>query len=634
MSDKNNKGSGTRVSVLSQHLDTSKRVLGCSVCSKETPTLKHSLKSGQRTIPRNREEVVKWNGWGYNDSKFAINENDEVVFTGSRYKLSGLTLPSLRKWMTENIGIELDQTSFSVKKIDTSKVPEPIVNENFKDDMFKASIEFSTDPVDRLVRSHGHTCDELFILRRGDVNKRLPDAVVFPLKHDHVVSIVQSASANDVCLIPIGGGTSVTWALICPENEKRMVVMVDMTQMSRILWVDEKNLLACAEAGIVGQDLERDLHKLGLCTGHEPDSMEFSSLGGWVATRASGMKKNVYGNIEDLVVHAKMVTPKGTLEKKCMAPRVSAGPDLHQFILGSEGTLGIVSEVTMRIRHLPKTKKYGSIVFPDFEHGVDCLREIAKQRCAPASIRLMDNAQFKFGQALKPEAESIFTSFIDGIKKFYVTRLKGYDPANMCVATLLFEGDAESVEQQEKQVYKIAGKHQGMPAGEENGQRGYMLTFVIAYLRDIGFDYEVVSESFETSAPWDRIKSLCKNVKERITHECQNQGVKYPILSTCRVTQTYDAGACVYFYLAFKYRGLPDPLESYMAVEDGARDEILQCGGSISHHHGIGKLRKQFVPRAQTEAGVGAVGAVKKYLDPKNVFGNGNLIDPEVDSKK
>lgn len=165
-----------------------------------------------------------------------------------------------------------------------------------------------------------------------------------------------------------------------------------------------------------------------------------------------------------------------------------------------------------------------------------------------------------------------------------------------------------------------------MPAGEDNGQRGYMLTFVIAYLRDVGFDYEVVSESFETSAPWDRIKDLCRNVKERITHECSNQGVNYPILSTCRVTQTYDAGACVYFYLAFKYRGLADPLASYMAVEDAARDEILSCGGSISHHHGIGKLRKHFVPRTVTETGVGAVKSVKNYLDPKNIFGSGNLI--------
>ncbi|KAG2459645.1 ADAS protein, partial [Polypterus senegalus] len=227
---------------------------------------------------------------------------------------------------------------------------------------------------------------------------------------------------------------------------------------NRILWIDEKNLTAHVEAGIIGQDLERLLNVSGYCTGHEPDSMEFSTLGGWVATRASGMKKNIYGNIEDLVVHIRMVTPRGVIEKSCQGPRMSTGPDVHHFIMGSEGTLGVVTEVTIKIRPVPEYQKYGSVVFPNFEQGVACLREVAKQRCAPASIRLMDNAQFQFGHALKPQVASIFTSFLDGLKKFYITKFKGFDPNQLCVATLLFEGDREKVLQHEKQVYDIAAK--------------------------------------------------------------------------------------------------------------------------------------------------------------------------------
>nr|CAB3220651.1 alkyldihydroxyacetonephosphate synthase, peroxisomal-like [Phallusia mammillata] len=584
------------------------------------------VKPGIRSIPRKREEVLKLHGWGYNDSQFKMNEKGVITFTGSKYKLSGMVMPQLRPWMTETIGIEVDETSESIKNIDLSKIPKPIVNEEFTNELSKTGMEISTDPMDRLVRSHGHTLEELFLLRKGETNKRIPDMIVFPRNHDDVVKLVALAVRYNICLIPIGGGTTVTLALVCPENEERCIATVDMTQMNQILWVDEKNLLARIEAGIIGQDLERDLAAIGLCTGHEPDSMEFSSLGGWVATRASGMKKNVYGNIEDLLVHVRMVTPRGVLEKNCMVPRMSAGPDLHQFILGSEGTLGIITEVTLRVRPLPECQRYGSIVFPNFARGVECLREVALNRCAPASIRLMDNQQFRFGQALKPESEGIFSSFIDGMKKFYVTKIKGYDPANMCVATLLFEGDPTVVAQQEKAVYEIAAKYQGMPAGEDNGQRGYMLTFVIAYLRDIGFDYEVVSESFETSVPWDRVTDLCRNVKDRIHHECINQGVRYPVMSTCRVTQTYDAGACVYFYLAFKYRGLADPVKSYLAVENAARDEILANGGSISHHHGVGKLRKQYMSRTVTDAAVGTIKSVKEYLDPRNIFGSGNLV--------
>ncbi|KAI0207104.1 Alkyldihydroxyacetonephosphate synthase, peroxisomal [Lamellibrachia satsuma] len=193
------------------------------------------------------------------------------------------------------------------------------------------------------------------------------------------------------------GGTSVSGALECPEHEKRMIISLDTSQMTKILWIDEKNLTACLECGIVGQDLERRLAEKGYCTGHEPDSIEFSSVGGWVATRASGMKKNIYGNIEDLVVHVKVVTPQGVISRNCQVPRISAGPDIQQFVLGSEGTLGVVTEVIMKIRPLPECQKYGSVVFPNFEKGVDCLREISRQRSAPASIRLMDNEQFQFG---------------------------------------------------------------------------------------------------------------------------------------------------------------------------------------------------------------------------------------------
>lgn len=167
--------------------------------------------------------------------------------------------------------------------------------------------------------------------------------------------------------------------------------------------------------------------------------MEFSTLGGWVATRASGMKKNQYGNIEDLLVHMTIVTPKGTIQKNCLVPRLSNGPDIHQFVLGSEGTLGVITDATLKIRPVPQCVKYGSVVFPTFDDGIRFMREVAKQKCPPASIRLLDNEQFTFGQALKTEHASTLQSFVDGLKKFYITKIKGFDPHQICAATLLFE---------------------------------------------------------------------------------------------------------------------------------------------------------------------------------------------------
>lgn len=196
----------------------------------------------------------------------------------------------------------------------------------------------------------------------------------------------------------------------------------------------------------------------------------------------TGMKKNVYGNIEDLLVHVKVVTPKGVLQKNCQVPRMSCGPDFNHLILGSEGTLGIITEVIIKIRPLPQCKKYGSVIFPTYENGLGCMREIALQRCQPASVRLMDNEQFRFGHSLKPEVSGL-RALTEGIKKVYVTKVKGFDVYKMCVMTLLFEGREDEVKVQEKRLYGIAANHGGLPAGEENGERGYLFTFVIAYIR-------------------------------------------------------------------------------------------------------------------------------------------------------
>ncbi|XP_043931246.1 alkyldihydroxyacetonephosphate synthase, peroxisomal [Protopterus annectens] len=615
-----------RLQVISGHLQkvgvSDQHVLSINQCRGE-PAFPDDNRTD--TVPKHRQEVLKWNGWGYNDSKFMFNKKGQAEFTGKRYRLSGMVLPTLREWMEKTFGASLDHKSVSRPSLNTSDIPPPVLNEGFLQSIKATDIPFSHDAEDRLFRAHGHCLHEIFTLREGRFD-RIPDLVVWPHCHDDVVKIVELACKHDTCLIPFGGGTSVSNALECPADETRTIVSLDTSQMNRILWIDEKNLTAHVEAGINGQNLEKQLAESGYCTGHEPDSMEFSTLGGWVATRASGMKKNVYGNIEDLVVHMRAVTPRGVVEKSCQGPRMSTGPDIHHFIMGSEGTLGVVTEITIKIRPVPEYQKYGSVVFSSFEQGVACLREVARQRCAPASIRLMDNEQFQFGHALKPQVASIFTSFLDGLKKFYITKFKGFDPNRLCVATLLFEGDREKVLHHEKQVYDIASKFGGLAAGEDNGQRGYMLTFVIAYLRDLGLDYYVIGESFETSVPWDRVLDLCRNVKERLLRECKERGVQFPPLSTCRVTQTYDSGACVYFYFAFNYRGIGDPILVYDQIEAAAREEILANGGSLSHHHGVGKLRKRWLRECISDTGIGMLKSVKEYVDPNNIFGNRNLL--------
>jgi len=237
----------------------------------------------------------------------------------------------------------------------------------------------------------------------------------------------------------------------------------------------------------------------------------------------------------------------------------------------------------------------------------------------------MDNEQFLMGQTLRPEP-GWGGLILQGLKHIYITRIKGFQWNQMCVATLLMEGNISAdVAAQEQKIYKIAEKYGGVPAGETNGERGYMLTFVIAYIRDLGLEFNVLAESFETSVSWNRTLSLCRNVKSRVARDCHAHGINKYLIS-CRVTQTYDNGCCVYFYMAINHQGLENPVETYESLEHAAREEILASGGSISHHHGIGKIRACFYSEAIGELGISLYRATKAHLDPHNVFAAGNML--------
>jgi len=357
--------------------------------------------------------------------------------------------------------------------------------------------------------------------------------------------------------------------------------------------------------------------------GHEPDSIEFSTLGGWIATHASGMKKNRYGNIEELVLDLNVVTTSGKLEKTMVAPRESIGIDPRRMIFGSEGALGIITQAVVKLFPLPEAQDFGSVLFPDFESGVAFMYDLTHEGGPPASVRLVDNEQFQFSMALKPAA----TGWRKGkstVEKMVVTKLKGFEPDQMVACTLVFEGSREEVEIEQARVYRIAERHGGMKAGGANGERGYQLTFGIAYIRDFVMNHYVLAESFETSVPWSQALSLCENVKRRVWEEHRSRDLPGKPFITCRVTQVYETGVCIYFYLAYYFKGVDKPSQVYADIEHAAREEILASGGSLSHHHGVGKLRKEFMSEVFSETALKWKDAAKRAIDPANVFGCAN----------
>jgi alkyldihydroxyacetonephosphate synthase len=384
------------------------------------------------------------------------------------------------------------------------------------------------------------------------------------------------------------------------------------------------------QAGAVGRVLMDQLAEYGVTMGHEPDSVEFSTLGGWIATHASGMKKNRYGNIEDLVLDVNVVTPTGRLARNGLAPRESIGFDPKRTVLGSEGRLGIITQAVVKLFPLPEAQNFGSILFPEFGSGVAFLYEMQRTQTLPASVRLVDNLQFKFGQALKPASPGGLSAIKSKVEKMVVTKVKGFDPDQMVACTLVFEGSEEEVERQEAAVYELAKRHGGMPAGGANGARGYQLTFGIAYIRDFIMNHYVLAESFETSVPWSEALTLCENVKQRLYDEHAARNLPGIPFVTCRVTQLYDTGVAVYFYFAYHHKGVENPTAVYHELENAARDEILRCGGSLSHHHGIGKLRQSYLPRIMSEEAIAWNQRTKEALDPMNIFGCGNQTDGDL----
>ena len=375
------------------------------------------------------------------------------------------------------------------------------VKRSFKED------RYTIDDLERLIHSHGQeTFKDIYKVIYKSI-ERTVDLVFYPENEDEVRELIELSSKFNICLIPYGGGTNVTRALSIPENENRMVVSVDMRRMSKIEWINSEDRRVCVQAGITGGELIEVLKEKGFTIGHEPDSVELSTVGGWVATNASGMKKNRYGNIEDIVENISLVSPKGVIKQINPISRGSIGFKPQNVLFGSEGNIGIITKVILKMHEIPHAQKYNSVIFKQWSDGVGFVKELSKTNFIPASVRLVDNIQFRFGQALKPRPEGI-KKYKSIIEKFFVTKVKKFDPDKMCAVTIVMEGTANEVDYQQKNITKLAKKHQGLMGGSGNGKRGYMLTYAIAYVRDFAAKYQIMGETMETTVPWSKIQAV------------------------------------------------------------------------------------------------------------------------------
>lgn len=562
--------------------------------------------------------------WGFADTRLEFDGPRSVRMTGARYPLSGQSMPHLIPYVEQMLGFTFDPAA--VLPESTPAVAAPHLNP-----ALMAALELllpperrSTDALTRLAHSHGQLAvGEVDRLLYGGRLARVADVVVEPASEDEVREIVAAAIEHDACLVPYGGGTNVSGALMYPEGEARTIVSIDMRRMCRVLAIDRANGCALVEAGITGSALEAALDADGYTCGHTPDSLEFSTLGGWIATNASGMKKNRYGNIEDIVIEATLVTPSGTIETRRPAARTSTGMQTLSLLFGSEGNLGVITKALIAIHSKPEECRYGSLVFRSFADGVAFLKAVRADGMLPASIRLVNNREFRLGQALRPAAHGIH-AWTSALQRKWLFGVLGFDPAALAACTIVMEGRRSEVALQERALRRLAKRFRAVWGGAENGRRGYSLTFAIAYLRDFFSQFGIAAESFETSVPWDRIEAVCAAAEQTLASECAARGVAGQAYLSYRVTQTYHAGVCIYFTMALSGRGLADLGGVFHDIEQTLRQVILDHGGSLSHHHGVGKIRQRFLPQVHSGAGLELIRAAKRAVDPGNIFGIGN----------
>ena len=564
--------------------------------------------------------------WGYKDSGFIINEDMSVTFTGNRYPICGKRLPNFIPFVEEILGVRFD-TRPKIQEVEKTHVTESRVNKPFLEELRKSFEEnrFTLEHNERVLHSHGqHSTDEVYKVLYNKLEK-FTDLVFYIESEEETKKLIDLAKKHNVCLIPYGGGTNVTNALRPPKEESRMVVSVDTRRMNKIETLDEENLMVVVQAGITGKALEDGLNKRGFTVGHEPDSYEFSTVGGWVSTNAAGMKKHKYGNIEDIVQNITMITPAGIVNQKKPLTRSSFGIKAQNILFGSEGNLGIITSATLKIHRLPERSAYESIIFSDWETGVRFMQDLFHSNMVPASARLADNLQIRLGNALKENKEGL-SKTLDDFKKYILFNFKGLNPEKFTAAVFKIEGSNSEVQNQMENLKALAKKHGGILAGESTGRSGYLATMVIAYIRELIFTQNILGETMETAVPWSKINQVKGEAFKLINELHKENNLPGKPFFTSRISKIYHTGVCMYNTIAMSFEGIENPEDVFTRIEHKMRENFIKNGGSISHHHGVGKLRKDFMSDTISEGSIEMVKGVKKTQDPDNIFGVKNNI--------
>ena len=527
----------------------------------------------------------RWNGWGQDSTDYPLPES-------ARTYLAGLIGSG-----STTADAPMDQLLAAVP---VSRLPpNPLL---------------SLEAKDRLLHACGQSLPDWVGLHMGRL-PAFPDAVAYARSEEDVRAALAFCRKSGAALIPYGGGTSVV-GHINPLPGGLPTVTLDLSPMQRMLSLDETNSVAVFEAGVRGPDLEERLAARGYTLGHFPQSFEFSTLGGWIATRSCGQQSFYYGRIEDLFAGGHVETPVGAIDMPEL-PASAAGPDLRHLLLGSEGRLGVITRASVRVRRRPETEAFHGVFFPDWASGAEAVRQIAQSGLAVSMLRLSDAQETETTLMLAGKPD--LTRWADrGL------RLAGYrDQRSLLI--LGITGEHSLTRETLRHALAVCRRHGGLFPIAMIGRMWQKSRFLTPYLRNTLWSRGYTLDTVETALPWSRALPAAQTIQQTLRGAFEARGER--LLVFTHLSHVYTDGASV--YTTFLFRRADDPDETlaiWRAAKQAVSRAIIDLGGTISHQHGVGLDHAPFLEAEKGASGMVLLRSACRALDPDGILNPGKLL--------
>ena len=556
-------------------------------------------------IDRTDVKHMKWWGWGIDGVGFHHEDK-----------------PGFAPFVEYAVGLNLDTaTRAGEPSFDELRVPQSNATAALTKALAAAvgSDRVTTDDMVRVIHTYGKSLRDLVRIRNNWI-QRSPDIVVYPADEAEVQKVVDAAVAANAVIIPFGGGSNIAGSLEPLKTEKRTVVSLDLGRLRKVIDIDADSGLARIQAGAQGPDLEEQLNKQGWTIGHFPDSFTHSTVGGWVATRSSGMQSDKYGDIADIARGLRVVRPGGVLVLRPL-PSTSSGPSVREMILGSEGRLGVITEVTVQVHRTPEKRDVYAYFFPNWKAGIAAMQAISKSDATPTITRVSDARETSFSLATAKNRKGM-AKFLAGTVLPALMKRKGWNLEEICLSFIGYEGGKSHAKRQKSLVDAIVKKHGGMGVGTGPGILYDQKKFDTPYLRDFLLDMGAAGDVSETAAPWSKLIALHENVYKAAQGAYDQIGIKGWVMS--HMSHSYHSGACLYFTFAFVFD--KDPIAEYDLVKRAIQQAFVDNDATLSHHHGVGVEHSAWLTEDISVEGVKIMAGLFASADAGDNFNPGKIL--------